>query len=296
MPNVFVRLIGGLGNQLFQYATARSLAERHQVGVKLDISGFGSGNLRKFELGSYPIKATIATTKETAAFGATRLLSPKLFSHPMMTIKQMLETKRDRWYREPHFHFDPMLALQEPPILLEGYWQSERYFAEIWDLLRIELTPTNGLEPENAVLAEQIRDCAAVSLHVRRGDYVSDPTTNAYHGVCSLTYYQSAINYVAERIENAHLFVFSDDAAWTRENLKTSVPATFVEANPPDRGFRDMQLMTCCRHNIIANSSFSWWGAWLNASSDKIIVAPQKWFAVNEKNTDDLIPDSWIRL
>ena len=145
-------------------------------------------------------------------------------------------------------------------------------------------------------LVRRIDAVNAVSLHVRRGDYVDNPSTNRWHGICSLDYYQRALDYIGFHAEAPHLFVFSDDQKWTRANLRFAAATTFVEINPPDRGYRDMSLMARCRHHIIANSSFSWWGAWLNPSHEKIVVAPKQWFSAARNDTRDLIPPGWVRL
>ena len=199
-------------------------------------------------------------------------------------------------YREPHFHFDPSFASLKAPVHLMGYWQSPRYFGEIADVLRRDFTPLTPLDPANAAVAAQIDACDSVSLHVRRGDYVANPTTAKYHGICSIDYYQSAIALMRRKVASPHLFVFSDDPDWVRDNLAFDVPTTFVAANSADHGYRDMQLMTRCKHHILANSSFSWWGAWLNPSSDKIVIAPKNWFAAPGIDTRDLVPEAWIRL
>jgi hypothetical protein len=289
MTTIITRLIGGLGNQLFQYAAARSLALKHGAEVKLDLSGFERDGLRRYELGSYPIAAAQASAAELA-------VAAPASSGLLARIAAKLAGPRPRHYREAHFHFDPGLARQRPALYMDGYWQSERYFADIANTLRRELTPRDDMEPENARIAEAIGSAQAVSLHVRRGDYVANAHTNAYHGVCSLHYYYDAVASITAAVPEAHFFVFSDDHAWTRENLDTGRPTTFVEANQADRGFRDMQLMSMCKHHIIANSSFSWWGAWLNPSPSKVVICPTRWFAGDDKDTSDLIPSAWVRL
>lgn len=291
MSTITVRLIGGLGNQLFQYATARALALRHGAEVKLDLSGFESYGLRRYELDTYPIAAGIATPEELAVIDAGRPASGLLGR-----VLARLRPRPAQHYREPHYHYDPELARQPLPILLDGYWQSERYFIDAADVIRRELTPRDALEPNNAAVAAEIGEVNAVSLHVRRGDYVSNAHTNAYHGICSLDYYRAAVAQIREKVAEPYLFVFSDDHDWTRENLKLDLPTTYVVANAADRGFRDMQLMSLCQHHVIANSSFSWWGAWLNPSPTKIVVAPATWFATGANDTKDLVPAGWVRL
>jgi hypothetical protein len=287
---IITRLIGGLGNQLFQYAAARAMALKAGASVKLDLSEFDTDILRRYELGSYAIAAVPASSDDLAAIttpAPTGLVS---------NLKVRLRGAKQSHYREAHFHFDPNVMRQRLPLYMDGYWQSERYFRDVADTIRRDLTPRDPLEPENAAIAAQINRTNAVSLHVRRGDYVTNAVTNAYHGVCSIDYYRAAVAYITTHAPDPYFFVFSDDLAWARENLVIGHPTTFVEANPPDRGFRDMQLMSMCRHHVIANSSFSWWGAWLNPSNDKIIVAPARWFAQDKKNTDDLLPAEWVKL
>ena len=289
---IITRLIGGLGNQMFQYAAARALALRCQVPLKLDITGFAMYADRRYELGALAISAQPASHEELRCFG----------------IKDGVAGKAGRWwrslvrrgtgpvYREAHFHFDPRWTRLEAPVYLEGYWQSEKYFREIADLLRREYTTLEAMNAENARLAEVIDSSEAVSVHVRRGDYVTNPRFNSYHGTCSLEYYAGAMAHIAERVSGARFFIFSDDQDWTRGNLRGNFPMVFVEANPPERGHADMQLMRRCRYHIVANSSFSWWGAWLADSPRKIVVAPERWFRTTEVDDRDLIPETWVRL
>jgi hypothetical protein len=296
---VVTRLIGGLGNQMFQYATGRALARRRGAALKLDVTGFAAvaaHTKRRFELDSFSIDVCLASDADLAQFDrASEPRSPRL-DRALRLLR--IDRRHSSWpiHREPHFQFDPAVPELRAPVYLDGYWQSEKYFFNIDGVLRKEFTAKAPLDGENAALAEAIDSVNAVSLHVRRGDYVDDPATNRFHGICSSDYYQRAIDYISTRAGAPHIFVFSDDRQWTRANLRFAVPTTFVGANPPDRGYCDMQLMARCRHHIIANSSFSWWGAWLNPSREKIVVAPQQWFCATGKDTRDLIPQNWVRL
>jgi hypothetical protein len=298
-PLVITRLIGGLGNQMFQYAAARALALRRGAALKLDLSGFsvpGVGTKRRYELGSLRIQANAATEAELAHFGPSRKLRPVRLARARRLLR--INWRRRAWpvYQEPHFHFDPTITELSPPVYLDGFWQSEKYFSDIAETLRQEFTPAVAFDSENAAVAKHIDVVNAVSLHVRRGDYVTDTTTNRYHGICSPDFYRRAVDYVAIRLERPHLFIFSDDQQWTRANLRFALPMTFVDVNSPDRGYRDMQLMARCRHHIVANSSFSWWGAWLSPPRGKIVVAPRHWFSASSNDTRDLIPPNWVRL
>ncbi len=293
---IVVRLMGGLGNQMFQYAIGRALAIRSGTVLKLDLSGFVTDIKRRFELDDFPIQAAPASEIDVKSF-RPRLHGNKKSWRARATriMNRYLRTGDPAVYRERYFHFDPMVRDLRPPVYLDGYWQSEKYFADCADLIRREFTPQTPLEAENAVLAARIESTNAVSLHVRRGDYVSEPNVSRYHGICSADYYRHAVEHITGRVPDSHLFIFSDEPDWARGNLQFAQPTTVVAVNGPNRGFRDMQLMARCRHHIIANSSFSWWGAWLGCSPGKIVVAPKRWFQVNH-DTSDLIPASWVRV
>ncbi len=286
MSSVTVRLMGGLGNQLFQYATARAISLRADAKLLLDIGGYSSDGLRNFELDAFSIQANLISDSRFKKSRVRRLWERIL---PLSSAVRV--------YKEPHFHFDESILELRAPIIIEGYWQSERYFRDFTSEIRNELIPVQPLEKYNAEIAAHIVDTHAVSLHIRRGDYITNAHTNSYHGVCPIEYYNAAIDFVRKSVgSDVHLFVFSDDHDWTKKNIKSSFPITYIESNLGSRGFRDMQLMSLCRHHIIANSSFSWWGAWLNPRPDKIVVAPKNWFSNTQNNTSDLMPESWVRL
>jgi Glycosyl transferase family 11 len=293
---IIARLIGGLGNQMFQYAAGRALALRRNADLKLDVSGFSADKRRRYELGALPICAAAATEYDLAGFGIDLRQRWNLAKRVGRYLNVPIRPRSGLVYREPHFHYDPGAAVLCPPVYLDGYWQSERYFSHYSDTLRQELTPTIPNDDENAIIAAQIDAANAVALHVRRGDYVNDAKTNKYHGTCSSEYYHRAVEYIAARTERPQFFVFSDEPEWARSNLQFRHPTTLVAANPADRGHLDMALMSRCRHFILANSSFSWWGAWLNASREKIVVAPSRWFNAGPPDTRDLVPRTWVRL
>jgi hypothetical protein len=177
---------------------------------------------------------------------------------------------------------------------LLGFWQSEAYFADIRRHLMKELTPNAPPAPADQEVIDLMGKGTAVSVHVRRGDYVTLQSASAYHGLCSLGYYRAAIEYVAERVENPKLFVFSDDPDWASANLVSPFPTKYVDHNSPNDAFQDLRLMSLCHHHIIANSSFSWWGAWL-AEQQGIVVAPARWYAA-DRPTPDLLPAHWVRI
>jgi hypothetical protein len=176
-----------------------------------------------------------------------------------------------------------------------GYWQSEKYFSEFSQQIRRDFSFCKPLSSDNEEFANEINHINAVSLHVRRGDFVNNPTTLATHGLCSLDYYRAAVQYISYRVNQPHFFIFSDDIAWTKENLEIVFPCHYVDHNQGAESHNDMRLMSLCQHHIIANSSFSWWGAWLNPSKEKIVIAPKRWFA-KQIDTRDLLPPSWVVL
>ena len=292
---VITRLIGGLGNQMFQYAAGRAVAEHGGVPLLLDVSGFQNYELRRYELGGFAISSGIASEEQLAAFphvphqkGLWAALQKRLIGSLSRSI-----------LREAHYTYDSRIKTVRLPVLLDGYWQSERYFAQIATILRREFTiKAELLNPANVEMLGKIEKAGgqAVSLHVRRGDYVSNPHTAQYHGICTADYYLMAAARIAQHVVNPHFFVFSDDPVWVQANLKLSQMTTLVQVNDAENGLLDMALMRACRHHIIANSSFSWWGAWLNESPDKIVIAPARWFARVGNDTRDLIPSTWIRL
>jgi hypothetical protein len=198
--------------------------------------------------------------------------------------------------RERFFHFDKEILGLQGDAYLEGYWQSERYFSDIQEVIRSEFAFLSEPDAENERIGKEIQDTNAVSIHVRRGDYVSNPETNRVHGVCSLDYYIQAVRQIVERVKEPHFFVFSDDPPWVKANLFLDHRVTYVTHNFGDKSYEDLRLMSSCRHHIIANSSFSWWGAWLNPRPDKIVVAPERWFNNSNADTRDLFPAGWVRM
>ena len=300
---ITVSLIGGLGNQMFQYAAGKALAERHGVPLALDISGFRDYALRPFLLDRLLVPEAIASVQAEAAerpevnftrakwkARIDRLLGkaglPKLASSP-------------NEYREPHFHYDPAFEALGPRISLFGYFQSERYFNSIAGNLRYWFSPREPLgDAAMAALKRIEASRLPVSVHVRRGDYLK-PGTHEVHGILGGTFYRQ----VFDRLEGvigheAEIFIFSDDPA-AAEQVLSFIPDSRLNhvRGDPERPWEDMALMAHCRHHVIANSSFSWWGAWLNPSSDKIVIAPRAWFVATElskRNTGDLYPPGWI--
>lgn len=291
---IVVNLIGGLGNQMFQYAAGRALSLRLSDLFRLDVSGFDGYRLHHgFELTRvFSCTPEIATGEEIRQLLGWRALriARRVLMRPSLSMLHGASL-----VVEPNFHYWPGIKQVSHSAYLVGYWQSEKYFIDAAETIRADFTFRHPLSGKNSQLANKIGQTMAVSLHVRRGDYASNPATKATHGLCSLEYYRAAILHIAERLEQPEFFIFSDDIAWVKENLKIDFPCWYVDHNQGAESYNDMRLMSLCKHHIIANSSFSWWGAWLNTNADKTVVAPKKWFA-NDTNVEDLYPSGWVLL
>ena len=292
--SVVVKICGGLGNQMFQYAAGRALAIRTEAELLLDISWYeapDANTTRKYMLNIFPITAKIynnpklwplAKKKGFIRHCVQRLISLKSFS--ISNVKVL----------EPHYHYWEGFEKLQKPVYLEGYWQSENYFASIDSVIRNDfLFPSKISYVTKSILNSIFANKNSVSVHVRRGDYVSNSNTRSFHGCCSSDYYKNAINYIKHSFPEAHLFIFSDDPDWVSNNFFTfGLHATFVDLAMPDEPWHDCHLMSLCKHHIIANSTFSWWGAWLSVA-DGITVAPRVWFADPKMRSQSPCPKRW---
>lgn len=284
---IYVELFAGLGNQMFQYAAGLRLARKHGTQLKLGLKSF-ENHICSYGLDVFNISGTAATEEEVAAFEpARRGWRNFFFGRPAAGGAQIRRVK------EKHFQFDPEILSAPDGVCLNGYWQSEKYFRDIEADVRREFSLKRPLDAENEKLLAKIRQSASVSLHVRRGDYVSNP--KLIHGTCSLDYYERCAQMVCAGLEGAHFFVFTDDPGWVSENLRLPGPMTLVQGNQGAASHKDLHLMSACQNNIIANSSFSWWGAWLNPHPQKTVFAPARWFNKGDLDTKDLVPETWRR-
>src|SRR3989338_2275612 len=257
---IIVRLIGGLGNQMFQYAAGRRLAHHLKTDLKFDLCGYQIQNRitpRRYNLSAFNIMEKIAAKEEVEALIGSRFISLILFRMDRLTglkfaprnyINRILETS-----------FDPGILTLADGVYLEGHWQSEKYFVDIAEILREEFTFLNPPVGKNKELLRLISSVESVSIHLRRTDYVTNPKAHEMHGICDIDYYQRCVKQLIKKIRNPHFVIFSDDPGWASENLKFQYPTTIVTNNQEDQGHEDLRLMSQCKHHIIANSSFSWW-------------------------------------
>ena len=274
---VTVEITGGLGNQMFQYAAARSLALRLDAPLRLDLGFYRAGRHRTFELDRLAVPP--ALLREAPASRLARLAGRLL-------------GQGGASYEEPHFHYDPAFAALSAPVRLKGYFQSPRYFEAHADTIRSELMPPAASDAESRDLAAVLSAAESVALHIRRGDYVTSAKAQAIYAQCTLGYYAEALSRLPG---DGPVVVFSDDIAWARANLSSPRRLVFAGEKAPRDGLADLHLMTRARHHVIANSSFSWWGAWL-AGEDGVTIAPDRWFNDPAVRDGDLFPPRWQRI
>lgn len=294
---VLIKLNGGLGNQMFQYALGHIIALKNNSQIKLDKELFkltekSPGHTpRNYELGIFDILGTTASKQDIGYFEHLSLINK---------LRRELYLNYPKMCFERNFSFVPDIKTALPPVYLRGYFQSYKYLEGDEEAVReVFRFPEKELDKNNKDLLQRIRGTNSVSVHIRRGDYVKDEITKKFHGNCSRDYYDQAILKIMRFEEEVEFFFFSDDIKWVENEFRDfPIRKTFVASNPGSNSWKDMFLMTNCKHNIIANSSFSWWAAWLNRNSLKKVIAPRQWFNNPEKEqyTYDLIPNEWIRL
>jgi hypothetical protein len=291
---IITKLNGGLGNQLFQYACGRALSLRNGDMVKLDITsyaaqannpGMRAETVRVYSLGHFAVHEQIATDDEI-----------RRLKYPHGIVSKGWRFAKKKFLRQFNIGFHSRIFSKKGDFYLDGYWQTPLYFNDAEKEIRKDLVLKKSFGPAADAIFEKINaDAAAVSLHVRRGDYVTNSRISERHGLCSPEYYDRATAEMTKRVGAFNLYIFSDDIAWVRDNMKFPSPATFVSAaGIPD--YEELALMGACRHHITANSSFSWWGAWLNPRQDKVVITPRRWVDFGNRKHKDMIPPSWIRL
>jgi hypothetical protein len=288
---VVVKLMGGLGNQMFQYAAAFSLAQKNNAKLIVDKS-CNTLKIHQYSLEKFNLNCTFVNFYYILNF----------FIRCFQKIDSLIFKRigisffKKYFYFEKNFDFDENFLNIKNSQYITGYFQSEKYFMSCSDLILEQFFFPKEIEFLNKDLIEKIKNCQSVSLHVRRGDYVKNELARKLHGdCCPFEYYDQALKYIVEKLGNIELFIFSDEIKWVKQNFKFEQPVNFVDNNTSSN-FSDLRLMSLCKHNIIANSSFSWWGAYLNKNKDKIVIAPKKWFNNNSLNTSDLIPEGWVKL
>ena len=277
-----VKLTGGLGNQMFQFAAGYSIAKKNNVKLSLDLRRFNRRQDHNgFELQKvFDIYSKVNFLNNPVNFGFLN------FKEILNNINITFHT-----FNEPHFHYTNKILNIPKHSVLNGYWQSELYFEYCAQELRKIFSFSKKLDEKNSLITNEIIQNNSISIHVRRGDYLLK--TNNNHNIDLKKYYLTAIEKTSIFFKDPKYFIFTDDPLWVAENFTLDYSFTVVDINLGTESFNDMHLMSLCKCNIIANSSFSWWGAWLNDNEDKIIYAPKNWFKDKFICTDNLIPNSW---
>lgn len=295
---IYVRLISGLGNQLFQYAMGRRLSLELNVPLKLDLSFYESQTLRSYRLDKYLVNAEIANEKEierlTGIYG-----KQDIYSKVFRRIESRLSKHRRRIFKQENWwSFEPELFRVSSPVYLDGYWQHHKYFEQFPAKILEELSVKDTSHPMYQQAKNQIANAGeSVSVHIRRSDYLTDPNANNTMGVLPLDYYYQAVSHMKANLENPSFFIFSDDQNWVRENLNIDAPVCYVDFDNGQSEYLELELMSKCRHNIIANSSFSWWGAFLNSNREKLVTAPKNWVSSPSLNEHvQIVFPSWHKI
>lgn len=306
---ILIRLVGGLGNQMFQYAMASSVARRVGKRLKLDLSWIHQMEKQLvaddiYGLGIFSFEKVFSNSDEVHRFLPSGRFAAKICRAINLALpfawRNVLEEREMGWHPE-------VMEIRRSVYFYMGYWQSEKYFSDFAQEIRKDFTFREEIRrsiEEQRPMVEKIRKCNAVSLHIRRGDYAQNPKLGEIFLSFTMQYYVDAARYIAERVTDPIFFVFSDDIPWVKENLQIPYDVCYIDDNVQtdekeighkSKGYEDMYLMTQCKHNIIANSSFSWWGAWLNDNPDKIVIAPEKW-CNGSFNYADIVPEQWVKL
>ncbi len=293
---IVVKLIGGLGNQMFQYAAGKCLAARHQTDLYLDTNHLNKDTndtytKRNLELNVFDIELKLASPEMIKQFNVetNNKLSRYFQRQYPFLFKNLYVAESGQLYQTTFKQFGQNTYL-------EGFWQSEKYFKDIEKQLLKDFRFKDQGNAENEKWRTKIKASESVALHIRRGDYISNEAALQHHGALATTYYLNALNFIKSKYHSIEIFIFSDDLDWCKANIVSEDIKHFVDCNQKENFHLDLLLMSECKHNVIANSSFSWWAAWLNNNENKVVIAPKKWFADTSINTKDIIPNSWIQI
>lgn len=289
-----VAVYGGLGNQMFQYAFCTALNKQGRK-ARLSFNCYfyfkhhnGFDLARAFKLNLPPQQAFLSFILEHGSF----LYRNKLMAGAIRRLAMWHEA-RQQVYKEQQEFVTDTAVFKKQQTFFYGTWQSEEYFSDIADQIKQQFIFKQPQDPLNKAVAEKIENSTAVSIHIRRGDYLKTHWHNSLNVIKDLTYYKNAVAHIEANVRNPAYFVFSDDMQWVKDNLPLP-NCTYVDHNSGKQSFNDMYLMSLCRHNIIANSTFSWWGAWLNNNSNKIVIMPERW--MNDNACPGIFPAHWIKM
>lgn len=287
-----IYIFDGLGNQMFQYAFYKKMKKIYKnVYGNLDTFKRDMKIHNGYELDRvFGVEIEEKKVIFDSFFSMVRLKKRTIFHR---IIQKFLRELNLLVYLEKWNENIEQKINKKRIVFYTGWWQSERFFKDISDELRKDFSFPEFRDKKNLEISEKIKNSNSISIHIRRGDYLSD---KGLGGLASLEYYQRAIKYIKSKVENPYFFIFSNDIEWCKENLNLE-NSFYINWNKGEESYRDMQLMSLCKHNIIPNSTFSWWGAWLNNNPEKIVIAPEKWFNdCTNLDYSNIVPETWIKI
>lgn len=298
---IVISLMGGLGNQMFQYASARRLALIHDTPLRIDASNFHKRTKNRehnLQLDQFNLSAPQASRDELKGYRIPQKRVRRVRNFIARTLGfPKANGEAGMVYEEPAGSaFKKEFFQLGPDVYLLGYFNSYKYFNDIREILAEEFTPRYPVGEKTREMVAQIENSPSVAIHVRRGDYVTDPDVRrCLEGIITDEYYHNALEVIGRRVPSPHFYVFSNDMPWVRSHFILPGKVTYVDINPPQRGFEDLWMMSRCRHNITAGgSTFSWWAAYLNPHPDKIVVRTEK--ISNDpayNHPEDYFPPEW---
>jgi hypothetical protein len=292
-------LFGGLGNQMFCYAAGLSLAYLRNTVLKLDLSDIcQSDSQRPLGLDCFNLNMNLATADEIWKLNGKTgrkqdLMRKILLMGGQWRLADYITTDGQAHYQEDWCYYPAFHSLPRNTWLY-GSFQSERFFLPASDLVRQQFTFRRPIPDQFLEVADAMSRGPSVAIHFRLGDYLQNPSKLVIQPVA---YYEQAIRYISERVPaDTTYYVFSDDIEHVRQSFSSSVPIRYVDGFNQFNDYEAMRLMSMCNHNIIANSTFSWWAAWLNSNPSKIVIAPSQWFALGYHDNSDMYPESWHKI
>jgi len=293
---IISELCGGLGNQMFQYAFSRAMSLKYGKKLKITYTTLPGQSIHN----GFELSKVFSLDVDIATFNDIRKVLD-LF-HTSSVFRKIVSNRQYCFFRHKFFVTEQELyrfsdeVFSNSDLFLSGYWQSENFFLDFQDVIRKDFSFSDCNDDRTLGYLNKIKRGLSLSIHVRRGDYISNIKAASVHGVCSIDYYKKAFSIISKKFPEINVFMFSDDLDWVESTYRSIIPNMTIVENIGSSSFKDMYLMSNCHHHIIANSSFSWWGAWLNPSRDKSVIAPKNWFVSPDKNIKDLLPDYWIKI
>jgi len=288
-----INIMGGLGNQMFQYALALALEKRGGSGtaVRIDPRAFRGYPIHN----GYELKRIFNVEIPEATISEVMKVAYPFLNYRIWQLCHLFPKRSTMRYESGSMAYDDCVFTDTRNLYLIGYWQTEHYFCSVRnEILKAFAFPLFIPSSRNEILGKELQQRRSVAIHIRRGDYLKISNTS---GICTIDYYQKAIARIKEFVTPELFAIFSDDMDWCMKQFGTIIgnaDIRFINWNKGKESFRDMQLMSLCKHNIIANSSFSWWGAWLNQNPDKIVIAPSRW--MNSEGWSEIIPEDWMTI